>query len=120
MGPFSSVVRQLLAIAHLRDSDWLGTGQSARLAIGNQRSARSMKKTLSGIEASLVRVRARQRGRPATVFLAPDLTREHACVEVFEPGRWMPVLLSSSIKVRRSQTGGLLREKNSSDLRKSG
>ena len=71
----------------------------ARLAIGSQRSARSMMKTLSGIEATLVRVRARQRGRPATVFLAPDLTREqHACVETFELGRWMPVLLSSSLE----------------------
>lgn len=69
----------------------------ARLALGSQRSARGMMKTLSEIEATSVRVRAKQRGRPATVLLAPDLTREkRACVETFELGRWMPVLLSSS------------------------
>jgi hypothetical protein len=71
----------------------------ARLAIGNQRSARGMMKTLSGIEATSVRVRGKQRGRPATVLLAPDLTREqHACVQTFDLGRWMPVFLSSSIE----------------------
>jgi hypothetical protein len=71
----------------------------ARLAIGNQRSARGMMKTLSGIEATLVQVRAKQRGRPATVLLAPDLTREqHACVKTFDLGHWMPGLLSSSLE----------------------
>jgi hypothetical protein len=71
----------------------------ARLAIGNQKSARGMMKTLSGIEATSVRVRAKQRGRPAMVLLAPDLSREQsACVEKFELGRWMPVLLSSSME----------------------
>jgi transposase len=69
----------------------------ARLAIGTQRSARGMMKTLSAIEATLVQVRAKQRGRPATVSLAPDLTPEqHACVKTFDLGRWMPILLSSS------------------------
>ena len=71
----------------------------ARLAIGCETSARGMMKTLSGIEATSVRVRGKQRGRPATVLLAPDLTREqHACVETFELGRWLPALLSSSIE----------------------
>ena len=71
----------------------------ARLAIGTQKSARGMMKTLSDIEATSVRVRAKQRGRPATVVLAPDLTREQqSCVEIFELGRWMPALLSSSIE----------------------
>jgi hypothetical protein len=69
----------------------------ARLAIGTQRSARGMMKTLSEIEATSVQVRAKQRGRPATVLLAPDLTREQlACVKAFDLGRWMPILLSSS------------------------
>jgi hypothetical protein len=69
----------------------------ARLAVGTQESAQGLMKTLSGIEATSVRVRAKQRGRPATVVLAPDLTREQqSCVEAFELGRWMPVLLSSS------------------------
>ena len=69
----------------------------ARLASATQQSARGIMKTLSGIEATLVQVRAKQRGRPATVLLAPDLTREQqACVDTFELGRWMPSLLSSS------------------------
>ena len=69
----------------------------ARLAIGSQKSARGMMKTLSGIEATSVRVRANQRGRPATVVLGPDLTREQqTCVETFDLGRWMSALLSSS------------------------
>lgn len=71
----------------------------ARLAARTQRSAREMMKTLSGIEATLVRVRAKQRGRPATVWLAPDLTREQqAYVERFQLGRWIPALLSSSVE----------------------
>jgi hypothetical protein len=71
----------------------------ARLAIGTQASARGMMKTLSGIEATLVRLRTKQRGRPATVFLAPDLSREQqTSVRIFELARWMPALLSSSIE----------------------
>lgn len=68
----------------------------ARLALGTQRSARGMMRTLSEIEATMVRVRAKQRGRPATVLLAPDLTREQqACAKTFELERWMPIFLSS-------------------------
>ncbi len=71
----------------------------ARLTIGKQRSTRGMMKTLSGIQATSVRVRAKQRGRPATVVLAPDLTPEQqSCVDVFDLGRWMPGLLSSSME----------------------
>ena len=71
----------------------------ARLAAGAQRSARDMMRTLTGIEVTLVRVRAKQRGRPATVLLAPDLTREQqACIEKFQMDRWMPGLLSSSLE----------------------
>jgi hypothetical protein len=71
----------------------------ARLAIGTQKSAQGMMKTLSGIEATSVRVRAKQRGRPATVVLAPDLTREQqSWGENFDLGRWMPILLSSSME----------------------
>ena len=71
----------------------------ARLAAGTQRSARDMMRMLSGIEATLVRVRAKQRGRPATVLLAPDLTREQqACIEKFQLERWMPGFISSSIE----------------------
>jgi len=68
----------------------------ARLALRTQKSAHSMMKALSAIQATLVRVRGKQRGRPATVLLAPDLTPEqHACVATFDLGRWMPSILSS-------------------------
>src|ERR1700732_4520329 len=68
----------------------------ARMAMGSQKSARGMMKMLSGIEATSVRVRVNQRGRPATVLLGPDLTREQqTCVEAFDLGRWMPLLSSS-------------------------
>src|ERR1035437_5203919 len=71
----------------------------ARLAAGTQRSARDMMRMLSGIEATLVRVRAKQRGRPATVLLAPDLTREQqACIEKFQLKRSMPGFISASIE----------------------
>lgn len=71
----------------------------ARLALGTQRSARGMMKMLSGIEATCVRVRVKQRGRPATVLLASELTREQqACVERFDLGCWMPLFLSSSVE----------------------
>jgi hypothetical protein len=54
---------------------------------------------LSGIEVTLVRVRAKQRGLPATVWHAPDLTREQqAYVDQFRLGRWIPALLSSSVE----------------------
>src|SRR5450755_396528 len=68
----------------------------ARLANGTQKSARGMMKTLSGIEATSVRIRAKQRGRRATVMLGPDLSAEQRkAVHTFELGRWMPILLSS-------------------------
>src|SRR5271170_5786435 len=71
----------------------------ARLALGTQRSARGMMKTLSGIEATQVQVRAKRRGRPPTILLAPDLSREQQdCVDIFDLGRWNPVFLSSSME----------------------
>jgi transposase len=67
-----------------------------RLALGSRKSARSMMKTLSEVKATLVRVHTKERGRRATVMLAPDLTGEqHRSVKTFELGRWMPTLLSS-------------------------
>src|SRR5450631_207832 len=70
-----------------------------RLKFGGRKSVRSVMKTLSDVKATLVRVRTKARGRRATVMLAPDLTREQqSCVATFELGRWMPVLLSSSME----------------------
>ena len=66
------------------------------LTLGTRKSAHSMMKTLSEVKATLVRVRTKDRGRRATVMLAPDLTAEHRkAVKTFELGRWMPTLLSS-------------------------
>ena len=67
-----------------------------RLALGTRKSARSMMKTLAEVKATLVRVRTNERGRRATVMLAPDLSAEqHKSVKIFELERWMPTLLSS-------------------------
>ena len=68
----------------------------ARMALGSGKSARSMMRTLAGIEATVVRVRTKARGRRATVLLAPELTAEQRkAVQVFDLGCWMPILLSS-------------------------
>lgn len=68
----------------------------ARLALGRRKSAQSMMKTLAEVKATLVRVRTKERGRRATVMLAPDLSAEQRkSVKTFDLGRWMPILLSS-------------------------
>lgn len=68
----------------------------ARMALGTGQSARSTMQTLAGIEATMVRVRTTERGRRATVLLAPELTAEQRkAVQTFDLGRWMPTLLSS-------------------------
>ena len=68
----------------------------ARLTHGTRKSARSLMKTLSEVKATLVRVRTKERGRRATVMLAPELTAEQRkAVKAFQLGRWMPILLSS-------------------------
>jgi hypothetical protein len=68
----------------------------ARLALGTRKSAQSMMKTLAEVKATLVRVRTKERGRRATVMLAPDLSAEQRkSVKAFDLGRWMPILLSS-------------------------
>ena len=44
----------------------------------------------------LVRVRTKERGRRATVMLAPDVTAEQRkAIKIFELDRWVPALLSS-------------------------
>jgi len=67
-----------------------------RLTLGSRKSAVSMMQTLSGMKATLVRVRTKERGRRATVMLVPDLTAEQLkAVKSFDLGRWMPTFLSS-------------------------
>jgi hypothetical protein len=46
----------------------------ARIAYGSEKSAQGMMKMLSGIKATAAQVHTKQRGRRATVLLAPDLT----------------------------------------------
>jgi transposase len=68
----------------------------ARLAMGTAKSARGMMQTLAAIETTLVRVQAKERGRRATVLLAPALTAEQRkAAKTFELDRWLPTLLSS-------------------------
>ena len=67
-----------------------------RLTLGNRKSAQSTMKTLSEVKATLVRVRTKERGRRATVMIAPDVTAEQRkAIKIFELERWMPTLLSS-------------------------
>jgi len=70
----------------------------ARLAMGTTQSARGIMQTLAGIETTLVRVRAKDLGRRATVLLAPELSAEQRkAVKTFELDRWLPILLSSRL-----------------------
>ena len=69
----------------------------AKIALGTKASALSMMRSLSEIEATLVRTTTGRRGRRPTVMLAPDLTAEQKdAVATFELGRWFPTLLSCS------------------------
>ena len=69
----------------------------AKIALGTDMSARSMMRSLAAIDATLVRTTTGGMGRRPTVMLAPDLTAEQAkAVEIFELGRWLPSLLSTS------------------------
>lgn len=68
----------------------------ARQALGTGKSALSTMKTLAGIAATMVQVHTKERGRRATVLLAPTLAAEQRkAVRAFELGRWLPALLSS-------------------------
>ena len=72
----------------------------ARIALGTTKSARSMMQMLKDVQATLVRVRTKGRGRRPTVALAPELTAEHRrCVKVFGLDRWMPILSSRKKEV---------------------
>lgn len=71
----------------------------SRLALGTRQSALSMMRTLAEVKATLVRVSTNERGRRPTVMLGPDLTAEQRkAVKIFDLGRWMPSILSSSRK----------------------
>jgi hypothetical protein len=77
-----------------------------RLTLGNRKSAQSTMKTLSDVKATLVRVRTKERGRRATVMLAPDVTAEQRkAIKIFEMERWVPTLLSSMTQDAPTPTG---------------
>jgi transposase len=68
----------------------------ARIALGSEKSAHGMMKMLGGIEATTVQVHTKERGRRATVLLAPELTDEQRqAVQIFDLGSWLPILFSS-------------------------
>jgi len=68
----------------------------ARQALGTGKSALSTMKTLAEIAATKVQVHTKERGRRATVLLAPTLAAEQRKAgRVFELDRWLPGLLSS-------------------------
>ncbi len=67
-----------------------------RLALGTPKSARSMMKALADIEATVVRVRTKQRGRRGAVLIPPDLSADQRrWAEKLDLERWLPALLSS-------------------------
>lgn len=69
----------------------------AGLALGTRQSAPRMLKSLAEVQATLVRVGGRGRGRRPTVLLAPDLSAEQRkAVKRFALERWIPGLLLSS------------------------
>lgn len=70
----------------------------ARLALGTRKSALSMMKELSAVQATLVRTSTGSAGRRPTVMLGPELSAEQPkAVKIFELDRWLPTLLSSRI-----------------------
>jgi transposase len=67
----------------------------ARKALGTTKSARSTMQMLKDVQATLVRVQTKRRGRRPTAALAPELTaQQRQAVKVFALDRWMPILSS--------------------------
>jgi len=93
----------------------------ARLTLGNRKSVQGTMKALAEVKATLVRVRRKERGRRATVILAPDLTAEQRkAVKAFDLTRWLPSILSSRLKsAPDADKQPAAREKGASGLRKS-
>jgi transposase len=70
-----------------------------RLTLSPEKSAQSTMKGLADLKATLVRVRAKGRGRRATEMLAPDVTAEQRkAIKIFELERWLPTLRSSILQ----------------------
>ncbi len=74
-----------------------------RLALGTNKSARLMMRSLAEIEATQVRTTSGGMGRRPTWLLAPDITPwQKRAIGIFGLGRWMPELLSAR-PVRRKR-----------------
>lgn len=73
----------------------------ARLAVGTEAPAKSMMEELADIRATLVRLHTGKRGRPPTIHLPPELSKnQRASVKFFELDRWMPALSSTMPRPR--------------------
>ncbi len=73
----------------------------ARLALGTEAPAKSMMDELAAIRATLVRVHTGKRGRPPTIHLAPELSKnQRTAVKFFELDRWVPAFSSTMPRVR--------------------
>jgi transposase len=67
-----------------------------RLTLSPEKSAQSTMKSLSELKATLVQVRGKSRGRPATEMLVPDVTAEQRkAIKIFDLERWLPTLRAS-------------------------
>jgi hypothetical protein len=74
----------------------LGLVSLARLALGTRSSPLRMMRSLSEVNATVVRVQTTGRGRRPAVMLAPDLSAEQRrAARTFELERWLPGILSS-------------------------
>ncbi|MCC6390613.1 MAG: transposase [Bryobacterales bacterium] len=67
-----------------------------RIALGTSKSVREMMKQLGEMEATVLRVRTKDRGRRESVLIPPELTAEQRrWAEKLELGRWMPTIVKS-------------------------
>ena len=67
-----------------------------RLRLSPEKSAQSTMKSLSELKATLVQVRGKGLGRPATEMLVPDVTAEQRkAIKIFDLERWLPTLRAS-------------------------
>src|SRR6266566_54963 len=75
-----------------RHGDRLDVGKPGSAGARGQEVGPEHDEDTLGGESTMVRVRTKERGRRATVILAPELTAEQRkSVKIFDLGRWIPV-----------------------------
>jgi len=96
LGALASVGGHLVAIAYVRDSDWLDVGQSGPPDAG-QPEIRELHGEDTVGDKSHAGTRAHERaGSAYDSDTCPDLTAaQRKAVKAFDLGRWLPTLLSS-------------------------